>query len=195
MSETLKEKTFFSIDGHVLITDIDTGETLLNKHNAINFQNMSWIIVNLLKSGEGLIDTMAFGNGGTTISDVGDVIYNAPKVSGSSGKLYNQTHVVGPERPGDTQPGINIEQHDGENYSDIIVTATLDYDEITDQLASDNANGDDDTDYIFDELALKSAKIGDELPRYLTHIVFHPVQKSANRKIRIIYTLRIIAGI
>jgi hypothetical protein len=183
MSETLKEKTFFSIDGHVLITDIDTGETLLNKHNAINFQNMSWTIVNLLKSGTGIINTMAFGNGGTYINSSGDVVYNAPKVSGSSGKLYNQTHVV-------TDPGINTQQHDGENYSDIIVTAILDYDEITDQLASDNANGDDATDYIFDELALKS-DVGD----YLTHIVFHPVQKSANRKIKIIYTLRIIAGI
>jgi hypothetical protein len=183
MSETLKEKTFFSIDGHVLITDIDTGETLLNKHNAINFQNMSWTIVRLLKSGDGVINAMSFGNGGTYINSSGDVVYNAPNVSGNTAQLYNETYTV-------DNPGIGIEQHDGENYSDIVVTAILDYDEIVGQSVTDNATGDDDTDYIFDELALKS-----ENGNYLTHIVFHPVQKSANRKIRVIYTLRIIAGI
>jgi hypothetical protein len=183
MSETLKEKTFFSIDGHVLITDIDTGETLLNKHNAINFQNMSWTIVNLLKSGDGEIGTMAFGNGGTYINSSGDVVYNAPNVAGSTAQLYNETYSV-------DNPGIGIDQHDGENYSDIVVTATLDYDEIVGQSVTDNATSDADTAYIFDELALKS-----ENGNYLTHIVFHPVQKSANRKIRVIYTLRIIAGI
>jgi hypothetical protein len=144
---------------------------------------MSWTIVNLLKSGDGLINTMSFGNGGTYINSSGDVVYNAPNVSGSTAQLYNETYTV-------ANPGIGIEQHDGENYSDIVVTAILDYDTITGQQPLDNATGDDDTDYIFDELALKS-----ENGNYLTHIVFHPVQKSANRKIRVIYTLRIIAGI
>jgi hypothetical protein len=187
MSETLKEKTFFSIDGHVLITDIDTGETLLNKHNAINFQNMSWTIVNLLKSGTGVINTMAFGNGGTTIGNVGDVIYNAPNVSGDTATLYNETHIV-------TGPDITLQEQVGENYSDIVVTAILDYNDITTQLAIDNATGDTagdrPTDFIFDEIALKA-----ETGAYLTHLVFHPIQKSANRKIKVIYTLRIIAGI
>jgi hypothetical protein len=183
MSETLKEKTFFSIDGHVLITDIDTGETLLNKHNAINFQNMSWTIVNLLRNGTGVINEMAFGNGGTTINEVGDVVYNSPSVSGDVSQLYNETHI-------ESNPVIALEQHVGENYSDIIITSVLDYSSIAGQEVTDNANGDTDTDYIFDELALKS-----ESGAYLTHIVFHPVQKSANRKIKVIYTLRIIAGI
>ena len=40
--------------------------------------------------------------------------------------------------------------------------------------------------YVFDELALYTGN--NDL---LTHVVFHPVQKSANRKIQVIYTLRI----
>jgi hypothetical protein len=43
-----------------------------------------------------------------------------------------------------------------------------------------------DGDYIFDELALYTAN--DDL---LTHVIFHPVQKSANRKIQVIYTIRL----
>ena len=39
--------------------------------------------------------------------------------------------------------------------------------------------------YVFDELALYTAN-GD----LLTHVIFHPVQKSANRKIQVVYTLR-----
>jgi hypothetical protein len=40
--------------------------------------------------------------------------------------------------------------------------------------------------YVFDELALYTAN-----STMLTHVIFHPVQKSANRKIQVIYTLRI----
>jgi hypothetical protein len=41
-------------------------------------------------------------------------------------------------------------------------------------------------DYVFDEIALYTAN--DDL---LTHVVFHPVQKSANRKIQVLYTIRL----
>ena len=46
--------------------------------------------------------------------------------------------------------------------------------------------------FIFNELGLKSKGIAGRNSGYLlSHIVFHPVQKSANRVIQIIYTLRI----
>jgi len=52
----------------------------------------------------------------------------------------------------------------------------------------DNANNLTD-DFIFDELGLRT-----QAGTFLTHVVFHPVQKSANRKIQVLYTIRITAG-
>ena len=48
-------------------------------------------------------------------------------------------------------------------------------------------------DYVFDELGLKSWE-GTEngaTNKLLTHVIFHPVQKSLNRLIQVDYTLRI----
>jgi hypothetical protein len=47
-------------------------------------------------------------------------------------------------------------------------------------------------DFIFNELGLKNkGSAGKNTGYLLSHIVFDPVQKSANRVIQIIYTLRI----
>ena len=62
----------------------------------------------------------------------------------------------------------------------------------------DRPNGQDATDtasasdslYVFDELGLVSfASSG--TGKLLTHVVFHPVQKSLNRMIQIDYTVRV----
>ena len=58
----------------------------------------------------------------------------------------------------------------------------------TSQSALDNSSS-MTGDYIFDEIGLIN-----EADKYISHIVFHPIQKSANRKIQVIYTLRIRAG-
>jgi hypothetical protein len=44
---------------------------------------------------------------------------------------------------------------------------------------------------VFDELGLKSANGSLTNLRLITHVIFHPVQKSLNRQIQIDYTLRI----
>jgi hypothetical protein len=66
----------------------------------------------------------------------------------------------------------------------------LDYGEPSDQQAFDNStnfNG----EYVFDEIGLKTWQ-GQDLPlRLVTHVIFHPVQKSLNRQIQIEYTVRI----
>ena len=80
------------------------------------------------------------------------------------------------------------------SYTDILVTCLLDYGEPPNQQAFDNStnfNG----EYVFDELGLKTIKLAGETDsvncRLITHVIFHPVQKSLNRQIQIDYTLRI----
>ena len=68
----------------------------------------------------------------------------------------------------------------------------LDYGEPENQSAFDNNTSNDST-YVFDELGLISfdpSKPANE-GLLLTHVVFHPVQKSLNRLIQIDYTIRI----
>ena len=44
--------------------------------------------------------------------------------------------------------------------------------------------------YVFDELGLRSYS-SSGTGRLITHVIFHPVQKSLNRQIQIDYTVRI----
>ena len=77
----------------------------------------------------------------------------------------------------------------GTNYTDIIVQCLLDYGEPNGQEANDTAT-DTENQYVFDELGLVSySPTG--TGRLLTHVVFHPVQKSLNRLIQIDYTVRV----
>ena len=78
----------------------------------------------------------------------------------------------------------------GKVYTDILVTCLLDYGEPAGQQAFDNStnfNG----EYVFDELGLKTWNGSADNLRLITHVIFHPVQKSLNRQIQIDYTIRI----
>jgi hypothetical protein len=66
----------------------------------------------------------------------------------------------------------------------------LDYSEPVGQQAFDNST-DLDGEYVFDELGLKTWNGSTTDLRLVTHVVFHPVQKSLNRQIQIDYTVRI----
>jgi hypothetical protein len=46
-------------------------------------------------------------------------------------------------------------------------------------------------DFVFDELGLKGLGPNTLDGKLLTHVVFHPVQKSLNRLLQIDYTIRI----
>ena len=197
MKQIVDDNSMLGMDGHVLIRDIDTGEVLLNKHNAINFYNMSIALAHLLanKEDDGLgnfnIATLALGNGGTQIDGSGNVFYKTPNVGTTSSELYAETHAnpVQPIAPDVTNPNqVDANPHDGQVYSDVVVTATLEYAEPAGQNPIDNDTG--AGAYVFDEMGLKTAS-----GKYLTHLIFHPIEKSANRKLEIIYTIRITAGV
>jgi hypothetical protein len=190
-----KETTGVHIEGHIKIHNPETGEVFINKRNAIHYENISIALAqSLANSGQGFIYEMAFGNGGTAVDPTGIITYLTPNSSGSSASLYNETYkkVVDDRSSNNTDPTRNfIETRHvtGTNYTDVFVTCLLDYGEPSGQQAFDNANN-SDSSYIFDELGLKSYSSSNN-SLLLTHVIFHPVQKSLNRLIQIDYTVRI----
>jgi len=190
-----KEVTGVHVEGHIKIWDPVSAEVYINKRNAIHYENMSIALAqSLANSGQGFIYEMAFGNGGTAVDPTGIITYLTPNSTGSNASLYNQTYskVVDDRSSNNTDPTRNfIEARHvtGTNYTDVFVTCLLDYGEPSGQQAFDNSN-DSNSPYIFDELGLKSySTTGQSL--LLTHVIFHPVQKSLNRLIQIDYTVRI----
>jgi hypothetical protein len=190
------ENTGIHIEGHIKIWDPKSGNVYINKRNAIHYENMSIALANsLTNSGSGFVYEMVFGNGGTAVDPTGIITYLTPNSTGSNASLYNQqfNKVVNQNSSNNTDPSrnyIEVRHVTGTNYSDIFVTCLLDYGDgnTSGQLAFDNAT--DSSAFVFDELGLKSySSSGTSL--LLTHVIFHPVQKSLNRLIQIDYTVRI----
>jgi hypothetical protein len=188
------------IEGFVKITDPVSGEVLVDKKNAIHYENISIAMAQTLSNrtsaqGGGWIYEMAFGNGGSSVDPTGVITYLPPNITGQNADLYNQTYakVVDDNSAADTDPANNymtVIHTTGVPYTDILVTCLLDYGEPAGQQAFDNStnfNG----EYVFDELGLKSWAGSDTELMLITHVIFHPVQKSLNRQIQIEYTLRI----
>ncbi len=191
-----------SIKGHIKIHDPSTGEVLVDRPNAINFEAMSLSVANSLSNrGIGTIYQMAFGNGAASIDSTGLITYLPPNVTGLNAALYNQTYakVVDDTLISNPDPSRNkmtVSHVAGKLYSDILVSCLLDYGEPSGQYAFDNAT-DSESDFTFDELGLLANYgtdgNGNPVTKLITHVVFHPVQKSLNRQIQIDYTIRVAA--
>jgi hypothetical protein len=188
------------IEGFVKITDPNSGKVLVDKKNAIHYENISIAMAETLSNrtvtqGGGFIYQMAFGNGGSSVDPTGVITYLPPNVTGQNADLYNETYakVVDDNSAANTDPANNkmtVLHTTGKPYTDILVTCLLDYGEPAGQQAFDNStnfNG----EYVFDELGLKCINGSTTNLRLITHVIFHPVQKSLNRQIQIDYTLRI----
>lgn len=190
-----KDLTGLHIEGHIKIWNPETEEVFVNKRNAIHYENISIALAqSIANSGQGFIYQMAFGNGGTAVDPTGIITYLTPNSSGSNASLYNQTYakVVDDRSSNNSDPTRNyIETRHvtGTNYTDVFITCLLDYGEPSGQSAFDNTN-DNSSEFVFDELGLKSYSSTDQ-SLLLTHVIFHPVQKSLNRLIQIDYTVRV----
>ena len=195
MIDNIKEENGVMLQGHIKISNPETGEIIVDKRNAIHYENMSISLAeSLANAGQGTIYQMAFGNGGTSIDPTGIITYLTPNSTGTNASLYNQTFikVVDDRSVNNTDPARNkIESRhvSGTNYTDIVVSCLLDYGEPSGQDAVDNATNADSL-YVFDELGLVSYSPSGQ-GRLLTHVIFHPVQKSLNRLIQIDYTVRV----
>ena len=72
MTDKFNEKQGILLQGYIKITDPTTGEVLVDKRNAIHYENMSISLADSLSNqGQGMIYQMAFGNGGTTVDPTG----------------------------------------------------------------------------------------------------------------------------
>jgi len=196
------------VAGHIKIHDPKTGEVFVNKRNAIHYENISSAIAYMLANkGQNYIYAMRFGNGGTSVDPTGVITYLPTNTTGQSSNLYNATYskVVDDTAAANLNPSqnyIQVRHIPGQVYTDILVTCLLDYGEPASQSAFDNSQTLTDM-FTFDELGLVGRStdgttdtlVGSTFTSstgpLLTHVVFHPVQKSLNRLIQIDYTVRI----
>jgi hypothetical protein len=189
------ETAGWHFEGHIKIFDPETGEVFQDKRNAIHYENMSVAMVNALSNqGQGWIYQMAFGSGGTTVDPTGLITYLTPNTIGVNTGLYNQTYAKivdqnATENVDPTRNKMEIRHVSGATYSDIVISCLLDYGEPVGQQAFDNSQ-DMNSNFVFDELGLKSYN-SSGTGKLLTHVVFHPVQKSLNRLLQVDYTIRI----
>lgn len=189
-----------SIQGFLKVFDPVTNEVFFDGTNAIHYENISVAIADALSSrGQGAIFKMAFGNGGSSVDQTGIITYLPTNTIGQNASLYNQTYakIIDDTSILNTNPirnKMSVNHTTGKVYTDIIVQCLLDYGEPSGQMAFDNGTQ-MESSYVFDELGLLANygtdDAGNELTKLLTHVIFHPVQKSLNRQIQVDYTVRI----
>jgi len=164
------------IEGFIKIHDPNTGEVLVDKKNAIHYENISIAMAQTLSNRNlGYIYEMAFGNGGSSVDPTGVITYLPPNTIGQNADLYNQTYqkVVDDQSAANQDPVNNrmtVLHTSGTVYTDILVTCLLDYGEPPQQQAFDNStnfNG----EFVFDELGLKSWNGAANDLRLITHVI------------------------
>lgn len=174
-----------SISTRVIAKYLDTNEIILDKSNAVHSQNMARILARALAHEQNSwIARMAFGNGGTKIDAVGNIIHNPPN-DGRDGswesRLYNETYSeivdetdasygldLGSSDPNNTRPGGGadpssdpsgggvVSQEVG-TKSNVIVTIVLNENEPSGQaLISTLPPTEDEKCFVFDEIGLYS---------------------------------------
>ena len=194
-----------SAKGIVKISDPNTGKVFVHQENAIHFGNLAWAVTNALQGSDlGHITYMAFGSGGTSVDSSGNISYRSPNTSNlqdASAEPYQTTYWEDIAASGNSITTIAGTS----NFSDLTTTVLIAFGQPNDaapefpQSDVDTATTTNDT-YSFDELALYTGTTMGTLGptfsfapdgRMVTHVVFHPVQKAANRELQIEYTIRV----
>jgi len=197
MNNLPNEAGAIGIQGHIKIYDPISQEVFINKRNAIHYENFSIALAqSIANQGEGPIAEMVFGNGGSRVDSTGIITYLTPNSVGTSASLYNQTYykTVDAKSSYSLDPARNFMETRhiaGTVYTDVLVSCLLDFGEPSGQAAFDTETN-TESNFVFDELGLRSFNPeGPNTGMLLTHVIFHPVQKSLNRMIQVDYTIRI----
>lgn len=188
----MQDKLNISIEGHVKITSYNDDKSdervHLDKRNAIHRENMSLAIARALAGEDsGHVYSMHFGSGGATVDNAGSITYSDPNVSGAADLNVPSYHeVVDPDRGAPTGNVMGARHVAGALVSDVEIRCVLEKNEPFGQPVFDNVSLNSDGEFVFDEIALKT---DDGL--LITHIVFAPIAKTANRVYQVVYTLRV----
>ena len=179
------------IKGHVLVKDKNTNEVLVDKFNAVHPQNMAKVIARgLANESNQQIFQIALGNGGTYIDSTQSIVYNSPNIIGQSADLYNVTYTEivddGNLNVGTGNSVISQAAPSPDISSLVICTIQLSANEPAGQATTDGETSNPNSAFTFDELGLKTV---DGL--LLSHIVFNPIEKNAQRELIISYTLTV----
>jgi hypothetical protein len=180
--------------GRCLIHDAATGQLLMERKNAIHPQNMALVVGRALaREDNGYVFELVFGNGGTFLNTSNTLVYKAPNIIGSAAALYNQTYSVQVDEISSGTPVTNsvvaFPSPAPALTSLVIVTAQLSALEPLGQAVADNLTTDPEAAFVFDEIGLRSP---DGL--LLSHLVFSPIEKTANRAWLITYTITVSAS-
>lgn len=193
----MKTESHLKLTGHIRIHDPETGVVYVDNNNAIHFENISEALAyNLANKRTNFITEMHFGRGGTSFDSTGIINYLPTNTNTQNADLYNPTFFkniddTDIENTDPVRNAMSIRHVPGTVFTDVLCTCLLDYGEPRGQTAFDNLST-VESDFVFDELGLKAwSPSGPGKGKLLTHVVFHPIQKSLNRLIQIDYTIRI----
>lgn len=183
--------------GHLKISDItDPNNPIVevDKFNAIHTGNMVYCLAKQMV-GQDSANThafgwFAFGDGGSEINSTGSITYrptNTTKNRNELADLYNRVYY---KRIGDEGVEYKVSPviHPT-SICDIKINIILQQGEPSGQLPMDNTVEFTDR-FVFDEIGLFSNAPDIEDCFMLTHVVFHPIQKSLNRVYEVDYTIR-----
>lgn len=192
------------VKGHVKIAYQDTGEVLLDKHNAIHVQNVARALSRgLAHEAASWIYAVQLGNGGTHIDGGGNISFLTPNTVGVSATLYNATYsaTVDSSVVSNTTNSVSSASSPPPALtSTVTVSVLLDAAAPVGQATTDNVTTNPDSVYTFDELGLFTM-VNPENPSptptnltggsMLSMLVFSPIEKTANRNLILTYTLTI----
>jgi len=193
------------VSGHVQISDRETGEVLLDKHNAIHPANMATAIARGLSNATNFqIFKLKLGNRGTTINGALNIVFNPPRTTDVTANLYNPTYV---EIVDDGNAGVGVGNSvtftniPASTNTRVIVTCVISSNEAFDNAQDTNNSGQISggtgvSPYFFDELGLFTEETSGSLlvgsgELMLSHLIFSPIEHTGNRELVIVYTLTI----
>jgi hypothetical protein len=182
-----------SVIGHVLIKDKRSGDVLLNKNNAVHSKNLALAIARGLANQDNHeIYQIKLGNGGSSVDSLNQISFLPPNVTSASATLYNETYfevvdgLGAHSAAGPADNSVTILESPAPATSVlVIVSATISANEPSGQALTD-ASPDTTDEYAFDELGLFTSD-----NKLLSHIIFSPILKTANRELVITYTLTV----